>query len=290
MTQILTPAKWEASYLPRYPFATDDLAYGIRRESRSVGLTRRYIETSPKALLSMFVIDVDREDTLMEALSRPLPHPDPSWISINPTNGHGHVGYLLKTPVCRTDSARLKPMRYAACVQSGLTTALQGDFGYTGGITKSPLNNYWETYWGREEPYTLRELALGLGNLFPKSLPQRAIENSGLGRNVALFDSLRSWSYSAVSRYWGGGRQLWEETSLAYALNVNTEFVTPLSSAEVGHTARSVSVWTWRNITEEQTMKNRATWASTDKQTYRSKLASANRRFDRAAMVAADAS
>ncbi|WP_223920903.1 replication initiation protein [Aeromonas caviae] len=37
--------------------------------------------------------------------------PAPHWISVNRTNGHAHIGYMLATPVARTSAARQKPLR-----------------------------------------------------------------------------------------------------------------------------------------------------------------------------------
>jgi hypothetical protein len=276
-----TPELWDAAWLPRAPYATDDLQQGLRRERRPKARTRRFVEASPRALLSMLVVDVDHEDALMKAFWKPSTHPEPSWVSINPANGHGHVGWVLETPVVRTDSARLAPMRFAARVESGLTHALDGDASYAGLITKNPLHEHWETFWGPEAPYTLGGLAEGLGNLFPKALPRKTADNSGLGRNVALFNRVRLWSYPAVSRYWGDPAELWEETTLAYALNVNAEFSVPLDRSEVVHLARSVARWTRRNITPEQTARNRAKWASTENQKRRSAKAADKRRIDR---------
>lgn len=259
---LLTPDLWDTKWLPRAPLATDDLTHGLRREKRSVARTRRFVEASPKALLSMLIVDVDHEQTLEKAFWRPATHPDPSWVSINPENGHGHVGWVLKTPICRTDSARLAPMRFAARVEAGLMHSLDADQGYAGLITKNPLHEHWETFWGPEKPYELRTLAEQLGDLFPKSLPRKAADNSGLGRNVALFNRVRLWSYSAISRHWDDSAEGWEQTTLAYSLNVNEEFIVPLLHAEVTHLARSVARWTRRNITPEQTAKNRHDWGT----------------------------
>ena len=275
--ETFTPDLWDAAWLPRSPYATDDLRQGVRREKRSTGRTRRYVEHSPRALLSMLIVDVDDERALEKAFWRPSNHPDPSWVSLNPTNGHGHVGWVLQTPVVRTDSARLEPMRFAARVEAGLTNALAGDAGYAGLLTKNPLHEHWETFWGPEQPYTLRELAEGLGDLFPKALPRKLAENSGLGRNCALFNRVRQWAYRAISTYWNDTPELWEETVHAYTWAVNQEFAVPLDHNETRHLARSIARWTRRNITPEQTALNRAKWASSENQQRRSAKAADKR-------------
>ncbi|PRY06103.1 replication initiation protein, partial [Kineococcus rhizosphaerae] len=189
-------------------------------------------------------VDVDHRDTLLRAISRPLAHPEPSWVAESPS-GRGHVGWVLRTPVCRTDSGRPKPLAYAAKVEEGLRAALDGDVGYAGLLTKNPIHPDWATTWGAPEPYSLEELARGLGDLMPRVLPRRAVESSGLGRNVTLFNVLRRWAYRSRYRYDVQGE--WEEVTLAYAVNVNAEFPVPLGVPEVASTARSVARWVWRH-------------------------------------------
>ncbi|WP_432524217.1 replication initiation protein [Kineococcus sp. SYSU DK006] len=240
--------RWTDTWSPRRPLATDDLTRGCWRQSRDDALARRYLEHSPKALLSMLVIDVDHDDTVLRALTKPMSHPMPSWIAESPT-GRGHVGWVLNTPVCRTDSARLEPMRFAAKVEEGLRRSLDGDVGYAGLLTKNPVHEHWSTTWGTGHLYELGELAKGLGELMPRTLPRKTAESSGLGRNVALFNRLRLWAYRARRRY--SDRLEWEEVVDAFALNVNHEFAIPLPAAEVAQTAQSVARWVWRRSFDE---------------------------------------
>jgi hypothetical protein len=244
----LTAQEWTTTWSPRRPLATDDLALGCWRQSRDSALQRRYLEHSPRALLSMLVVDVDHSDTLMRAIGLPRTHPEPSWVAEG-ISGRGHVGWVLSAPVCRTDAARPEPLEFAARVQEGLRRALDGDAGYAGLLTKNPTHEGWYPTWGRAEPYELRDLARGLGDLFPSALPKRAAETTGLGRNVHLFDALRHWAYRARYRY--DDRLEWEQTVLAYALNINTEFTLPLGTPEVAATAQSVARWVWRKFSRE---------------------------------------
>ncbi|NIZ93490.1 replication initiation protein [Kineococcus rubinsiae] len=244
----MSAAGWTATWTPRRPLATDDLALGCWRQSREQALERRYLEHSPKALLSMLVVDVDHRDTLMRAISLPRHHPEPSWVAEG-VSGRGHVGWVLSAPVCRTDAGRPEPLAFAARVQEGLRRALDGDAGYAGLLTKNPTHEGWYPTWGRAQPYELRDLATGLGDLLPRTLPKRATEATGLGRNVHLFDGLRTWAYRARYRY--DDRLEWEQTVLAVALGINVEFAVPLPSAEVTATAQSVARWVWRKLSRE---------------------------------------
>jgi len=287
MTGQSSAATWTAQWTPRRPLATDDLARGCWRQSRDSALDRRYLEHSPRALLSMLVVDVDHSDTLLRAISRPLTHPEPSWVAEG-ISGRGHVGWVLSAPVCRTDAGRPEPLAFAARVQEGLRRALDGDAGYAGLLTKNPTHEGWYPTWGRAQPYELRDLATGLGDLLPRTLPKRATEATGLGRNVHLFDGLRTWAYRARYRY--DDRLEWEQTVLAVALGINVEFAVPLPSAEVAATAQSVARWVWRKLSREglivvQTIRGRRRAAQPSAAEARSKGAATTNQLDSSAVL-----
>jgi hypothetical protein len=272
----LTAPRWELTYRQKWPMATDhDKGRFPHPQARSEALQRRYIQANPSALITSLVIDIDQEDALSRALDRTNGIPMPSYVAQSPT-GKAHAAYLLKAPVCRTDNARLEPMRFAARVEAGLVNALGGDRGYAGFLTKNPVHEHWDTFWGTDQLYTLSELATNLWGWIPRTLPRKAADNSGLGRNVALFNRVRLWSYSGVRRYWDDGPTVWGEVTEAYALAVNQEFAVPLDSSEVAHLARSVSRWTWRNFSPER---------FTEIQTERSHKAAEKRTIDRANML-----
>jgi hypothetical protein len=220
------------------------------RQSRAEALSRLYIQANPSALITSLVIDVDHDDALLRVMEHETGIPVPSYVAQSGT-GKAHVAYMLKAPVCRTDNARLEPMRFAARVERGLVNALSGDLGYAGFLTKNPVHEDWDTFWATDHLYSLGELATQLMGWIPRTLPRRASANSGLGRNVALFNRVRLWSYRAVRNHWGTGPEGWEQATYAYALAVNEEFDAPLDASEVVHLARSVSRWTWRNFTRE---------------------------------------
>ena len=246
----MTADAWAQAYRQTRPSATDDLSKGTYRQPRTLALQRRYIQANPSALITSLVIDVDEEDALLRAMDHTNGVPMPSYVAQSPS-GKAHVAYLLKAPVCRTDNARLEPMRFAARVEAGLVNALGADRGYAGFLTKNPIHDHWDTVWGTDKLYTLKELATQLPGWMPRTLPRKAADNSGLGRNVALFNRVRLWSYSGVRRYWSDGPTVWGEVTHDYALAVNQEFAVPLDAGEVAHLARSVSRWTWRNFTPE---------------------------------------
>ena len=272
----MTEERWTEVYRQSWPMATDhDKGRFPYRQARSQALQRRYIQANPSALITSLVFDVDHEDTLLRVLSTTSGIPAPSYVAQS-SSGKGHVGYLLETPVCRTDSARLEPIRYAARVEAGLMAALEADRSYAGFMTKNPVHEHWDTFWGTDQLYTLRELAVQLPGWMPRTLPRRAVDSSGLGRNVTLFNLVRLWSYRAILRHRDGGLTAWEEVVTGYALSTNHGFPAPLNASEVGHLARSVARWTWRNLTAE---------GFTALQTERSNRAATKRSINRATLM-----
>ena len=70
-----------------------------------------------------------------------------------------HAVYALEVPVARLSEAHSLPLAYLAHIADRLSHHLGADPGYTGLITRNPVNPGPEcfTHWGRMFPYTLRE-------------------------------------------------------------------------------------------------------------------------------------
>lgn len=244
---VHTPGRWRDRYLSRFPLATDDLELGVWREQRERALRRQYVETSPRALVAAVVIDVDRPDAVLRAFERPSDHPVPSWV-VEGNRGHGHVGFWLESPVCRTDAARVDPLRYLARVTEGLRRSLDGDQAYTGLLTRNPLHDEADVIWGTDKAYSLREL----GTVHtPRQLPRKPERSSGLGRNVTMFDTARHEVYGLHDP--DQPLDDWHRVVVQHCHAVNSTFDAalggPLPFAEVQATASSISRWTRRNFT-----------------------------------------
>lgn len=244
---VLTPDQWRERYLSRYPLATDNLDMGAWREHRERALRRQYVETSPRALVAAVVIDVDRPDAVLRAFERPSDHPMPSWV-VEGNQGHGHVGWWLTAPVCRTDAARVDPLRYLARVTEGLRRSLDGDPAYTGLLTRNPLHDRAGVIWGTNKAYSLREL----GTVHtPRQLPRRPERSSGLGRNVTMFDTARHQVYGLHDP--AMPMDDWHRMVVQHCHAVNSTFDAalggPLPFSEVQATASSISRWVRRNFT-----------------------------------------
>ena len=97
----------------------------------------------------------------LESFGRPLYIPAPMVINTRagtPQRRPGgiHAVYALEVPVARHDAARSLPLSFLAHVADRLSYHLGADPGYTGLITRNPVNPGPEcfTHWGRMFPCT----------------------------------------------------------------------------------------------------------------------------------------
>ena len=245
---LLSEATWPLSWMPYRPRATDDFETGAWPMSRPRALERRYVEHSPKALVGALVVDCDHADAAMRAFEQPSDHPAPNWVAQSPS-GRAHLGWFLRDAVCRTDLARMAPLRYAAKVQEGLRRSVDGDPAYVNVFTKNPVHPDWLTIWGRAEPYSLADLCTVHT---PRSLPKKESQSAGLGRHVTMFDHGRLWAYSAHRQYVGGSPDDWERAVLQRCHAINHEFEAGIGGSlpftHVQSTAQSIARWVWRNF------------------------------------------
>ena len=244
--RFLTPDDFSAiadsfcDRLPKKPYCTDELGYLIIRP-KATAIKERYLQLNPPCYTSFLIFDIDRQGASLAWYDENLP--PPTFTTQNPENGHAHLAYALKTAVCTTDHARQKPIEYLAKIQAGITRKLGADVGYSGLITKNPLHSDWRTHVWRTEAYELGELA-DYVELVPLSKKEREL---GLGRNCALFDTVRIWAYTAVRDYRHARDGVWYETVLNYADNANTAFLEPLGFSEVRAIAKSIASYCLRN-------------------------------------------
>jgi len=234
--------------LPHKPYCTDDLRAGLRVRPLPSALECLYIQVNPPGVCWVMVFDVDRDAGWTAAHRAGLPLP--TWQAENPENGHCHIAYALRAPVCTSDAARPAPLRYMASIEAAYRQRLKADPLYAGLITKNPnRTDCWNVGfmdWYDGETYTLDELAgYVLAELRAGVKKERPVgEIAGLGRNCFIFEKVRLWSYTAVREYWGnpGG---WDGAVEERCLTVNAEFEAPLCYREVRGIARSIAGWTW---------------------------------------------
>lgn len=239
---------------PRRPYCTHDKEAGLRIRSFRRAVQMPYIQPNPPNRRSWAVFDIDHQDA--ENAWRRAGLPPPTWTTINSRNGHAHCAWGLRTPVLVAGmGARDAPLRYLASIESLMQERLGADPRYSGVITQNPGDLVWLTLRGPQMYYDLSELAAhlpGIETYIPKK--KKHEEQAGLGRNVSLFDKLRSWAYSAIRPFWGGGLHGWNgwlSMCNSRAMVYNADFCSPLGGKEVWHLARSVAKWTWQHTTQE---------------------------------------
>ena len=203
------------------------------------------IQVNPPHLINYLIFDIDASDAYLRFFDADLPVPN--WISKNPKNGHCHICYALKTPVFKSQSARMKPLRYLAAIEYSYAKKLGADLNYTGLLTKNPLDKDWQTTFLNPFDYELIELA---DYVDLETKPIASTDVSGVGRNCMMFDIVRFWAYKAIREHLGGGYDTWYAEVLNHAIKANTAFLSPLPYSEVKATAKSVSRWVWRNHAE----------------------------------------
>ena len=84
-------------------------------------------------------LDIDHKHGAMRWAEEHLP--PPRWTSQNPSNGHAHIVYELKTSVCTSEHGSRKALDYLAKIQAGLVRETRADLGYTNCITKNPMHS-----------------------------------------------------------------------------------------------------------------------------------------------------
>lgn len=237
------------SQLPQRPYCADEMGY-TKIRNKEKALKMLYLQANQPAIQTCMLFDIDEQDCFykFEDANLPVPH----FITKSPGSGRCHYGYILKSGVCKTQQARQAPLRYAAAIESAMSRKLNADPAFAGLLTKNPLNPHWSPFWSNTEPYDLDYLADFVDLTSPNTGTSTRRENYGLGRNVNLFDDLRTYAYKHVLNYKNNkNADAWESEIERQAINLNAVCnpANPLDYKEVKATARSVARWTWKNFT-----------------------------------------
>lgn len=147
--------------IPKKPYASDDLMYGVKIYSKDAALRKVYLQPNHPYYLHNIVFDLDYSASLVEILysKTGIPLTEIGLLKTSMNNGRSHAIYQLKTPIYKTDASRQKPIIYLNAIQRTLQHVLDADVNYTGMICKNPLNERWRTSTLRHTPYSLDELA-----------------------------------------------------------------------------------------------------------------------------------
>ena len=234
--------------IPNRPYAADELGPGLRRMSPEQALKCRHLQINPPSIRFWLAFDIDDQSGAMAWDEAGLP--EPAWTAQNPSNGHAHSVWGIEAPVLLDKPDRQKPVRYLAAIESAYRASLGADPAYGGLLTKNPLSSHWRTYWGQYGVYGLDELAEYVD--LDRHKPKRGIdvEESGLGRNVTLFDHVRHYAYRNLRHYiqTPTAFRYWQRVVHGEAMSRNGDFPVPLPTSEVWHVAKSIAGWTWKKF------------------------------------------
>ena len=216
--------------------------------------------------IAALVLDCDKPAELRCGLPDLL---DPNWIVWRPANDHAHVCWTLAKPVHRYSAARIGPLRYLAGIADYYAQAVGADPGYAGVLSHNPTSidcSPYRTTWGSREPFTLHQLA----SVIPFGWEPPTVRQTGMGRNVDLFEAGMKWA----------GRRANADLPVLPALTVvNQDFAHPLPMSEVRATARQIEKyrrrWTARGWHCPRWLSRQA--ARSAKQTGKARKASAFR-------------
>jgi len=235
-----------AESLPRRPYVSNDLTNGLRIDGRSNAPKYRYIQHNQPTLHRWLVFDCDFKDALSLVKRKRLP--EPNYVAENPKNGHSHLFYGLRDPVCVSELASWKPLLLLRRIEHQLCHELGADTAYGGFICKNPLNPAWRAKEVNPVMWGLRDFQEYL--TLPTRLPKKA-DTFGLGRNCTLFEVVRREAYACVLSYRVGGGSLatFKAHIEALVIQQNSAFPAPLAYSEVRAIAKSIATWTWKRYT-----------------------------------------
>ncbi len=230
--------------LPNKPYCMDDKPGYMLIRTKSIAIKKPYIQINPPLMTIYFVFDDDKDDAALSWFDAGLPKP--LWTTQNPDNGHCHHCYKLEIPLCTSEFASVKAIKYAQAVYYAYALKMGADSSYSHLITKNPLHPQWRTTYWTDQAYSLDYLADFVD--LPKKLPKK-LEVVGLGRNVTMFEKGRHWAYKAIRDYMHHSSSYeWERAVKAQIEAINSSFEQSLPYSEVRATAKSIAKWVWQRF------------------------------------------
>ncbi|HHR3209655.1 TPA: replication initiation protein [Yersinia enterocolitica] len=231
--------------LPRKPYFSDDLHFGVRIAGKERAILAKYIQFNQPHAMFWLGFDVDRLGAAIDWSDRDAPAP--TLTITNPQNGHAHLLYALKTSIRTAPDGKMKPLKYAAAVENALRKKLDADAGYSGLICKNPNHGHWKIAVWQPELYTLDWLADSLD--LNAANDKEIIADYGLGRNCTLFDKTRKWAYRAIRQGWPDYER-WLQAVTQRVDMYNQQFLNPLAAQECFSISKSIAKWTHKNFSE----------------------------------------
>lgn len=230
--------------LPNKPYCMYEKPGYMLIRTKAIAVKQPYLQINPPLMTFYFVFDDDKEDSALSWFDAGLP--EPYWTTQNPENGRCHHCYKLEIPLCTSEFASVKAIKYAQVVYYAYALKMGADLSYSHLITKNPLHPQWRTTLWTDRAYTLDYLAEFIE--LPKKLPKK-LEVVGLGRNVTMFEKGRVWAYKAVRDYMHhSSSSEWHKAVLAQIVEINSGFEQSLPYSEVKATAKSIAKWVWQRF------------------------------------------
>jgi len=233
----------EAPYLPR---CSDNKTAALVRP-RDFAIRYPYMQVNRSDMVSWLVFDLDHSNSLIWEY---VNFPAPNFIVSNRNNGHSHLFYAI-VPVCTSENARSKPIKYMKAIYEAMAARLKADPAYSGPVAKTPGHPWWSTWEIHGSVYELGELADHV-DLMAQTPWSKApnLDDVSHSRHCLLFEELRFYAYSVVNREKEQGTfQSFMRLLEAYAYNKNNYtsrgFSMNLSVSQVRATVKSVARWTW---------------------------------------------
>ncbi|MBJ2248941.1 replication initiation protein (plasmid) [Pseudomonas sp. B21128] len=239
----------EASYLAR----CSDNKTAMRVRPREHAIRYPYMQVNRLDRVSWLIFDLDHANSL---IWDDAGLPPPNLIVRNRHSGSSHLYYAI-IPVCTSDSARDKPIRYMKAIYKAFVDRLKADPEYHGGpVAKTPGHPWWHTRELHGNVYELADLAecVELEPVTPwgKGPDMDAVSHS---RHCMLFENLRFFAYSIVNNEREhGSYEHFMQRLTAHAHNSNQfggrgAFRDDLPLSSIRSTVRSVGRWTWNRYT-----------------------------------------
>lgn len=229
------------------PYCTNNFASGLKIRTKKHAIKHTYLQINKPELVTFLVLDVDYEGAAFSWEDAGLP--EPTYIVINPLNGHAHLIYELETPVYTGKNSSDKPKKWLADIRNAFTLRLKADVDYTGLIAKNPASPAWRTI-ETNYKYSLADLSEYVTDVRPalarleiQNLKRRAELQAiqiAKGRNCKLFDVVRRHAYNSVNSF--DSLEEFHDYIWAFTDDKNTQ---GLPIHEVNSVAKSVARWTW---------------------------------------------
>lgn len=232
--------------LPKTPYCSDDLNYGLKINRLGKALEKRYLQINNPAVQHSLIFDLDIDNCFYNFEKNNAPAPN--IIIKNPKNGRCHYIYQLEKGIYKNQYASLKATKYAASIEAGLCNKLEADLQYVGLVAKNPYNSYWQTEIVQDNLYDLNYLA----DFVDLTKSKERQNNYGLGRNCNLFDDLRNLAYRKKREY-DDYEQFFNYLYVtAVQINNNCNANNLLPGSEIKSISRSISKWCFKYFDVEK--------------------------------------